>query len=479
MADKGANSARYGSLPFNEQITFFRNKLNVPTESWSDLWRHGHNSGFSVAGAMKDDLLNDFRRAVDAAIADGKSLTWFKKEFNSIVAKHGWDHTGKASWRAKVIFDTNMRQSYNAGRYEQLQHFEYWRYAHGDSRYPRELHLKWHGTLLPKSDAWWQTHFPQNGWGCKCRIYGVSQSELERRGLTTTAAPNDGMREWEDKVTGEVHQVPKGIDPGFDYIPKRSINQVKQLQLAKRKAPVYQVPERLVYSAFSTIKGVNVDGLNRVLADMAEHGSAPQVAMLGKFIQGYDIKSLFLKQAEMGFNNSGAKAIEQATKDYINGSHFHPRQYYTTRRYRRSWGFTSKSYDNVNIKAASSTQLSKVNVNELRQAVALADIQASKRQTIFSLSSVVRNTSMSGDHGGTVVTWLHEIGHQLHFKAGSPAVPVTAELTRYSGKDKFEWHAEHFAAWVLNRKALAEFNAEIAEYFDKLVATVVNQGSHS
>ncbi len=304
----------------------------------------------------------------------------------------------------------------------------------------------------------------------------MSQSELERRGLTTTAAPNDGMRDWTNKATGEVHQVPKGIDPGFDYIPMRSINQVKQQQLAKRKAPLYQAPERLIHSAFSTIKGVNVDGLNRVLAGIAATSSAPQVAMLGKFIQGYDIKSLFLKQAEMGFNNSGAKAIEQASKDYINGSHFHPRQYYTTRHYRKSWGFTSKSYDNVNIKAASSIQLSKVNVNELRQAVALADIQASKQQAIFSLSSVVRNTSESGNHGGTVVTWLHEIGHQLHFKAGSPAVPVSAELTRYSGKNKFEWHAEHFAAWVLNRNALAEFNSEIAEYFDKLVETVVTQG---
>ncbi len=125
MAKAALTSASYGSLPFEQQISFFRNKLNVPTESWTELWRHGHNSGFSVAGAMKDDLLNDFRRSVDAAIADGKSLTWFKKEFNNIVAKHGWEHTGKVSWRAKVIFDTNMRQSYNAGRYEQLQHFEY------------------------------------------------------------------------------------------------------------------------------------------------------------------------------------------------------------------------------------------------------------------------------------------------------------------------------------------------------------------
>ncbi|MCJ8272920.1 MAG: phage head morphogenesis protein, partial [Psychrosphaera sp.] len=159
-------AVRYGSLPFIEAITFFKGKLNVPTERWNDVWQAGHNNAFMVAGAMKDDLLNDFRKAVDMAIAEGKSLTWFKKEFKNIVARHGCEHTGKAAWRSKVIYDTNIRQSYNAGRFEQLQHFEFWEYRHGDSLSPRPMHLSWNGLLLAKDDAWWLTHMPQNGWGC-------------------------------------------------------------------------------------------------------------------------------------------------------------------------------------------------------------------------------------------------------------------------------------------------------------------------
>ncbi|PKG74228.1 F protein [Shewanella sp. GutCb] len=473
------SSARDGSLPFNEQITFFRNKLNVPTESWTELWRHGHNSGFSVAGAMKDDLLNDFRRAVDAAIADGKSLTWFKKEFNNIVAKHGWQHTGKAGWRAKVIFDTNMRQSYNAGRYEQLQQFDYWRYAHGDSRYPRELHLKWHDTLLPKSDVWWQTHFPQNGWGCKCRIYGVSQSELERKGLTTAAAPNDGLRDWTDKTTGEVHQIPKGIDPGFDYIPKRSANQTKQQQLAKQKAPVYQVPERLVPTAFSTVKGVNVDGLNQVLSAISKNSSAPQVARLGEFLKIHDIRSVFVKQAEMGLYNKGAKDIEQAVLGYLKPSEYNPRYLYAIRGYKNTRGFTSKHFDHVVVKVASTTTLSKVDVNELRQLVALAHEFYKRGKPEFSMSHIVRTYGESKGHSGTIVTWLHELGHQVHYKAGGPSAPAFQGLTRYGGTNSAEWHAEHFAAWLLNRNALAEFNADIANYFDKLVEQAIANGANN
>ncbi|NKF51371.1 head morphogenesis protein [Shewanella sp. WXL01] len=210
-------NAYFGSLPFIQQINFFRNKLNLPTEHWDDIWQGSHARAFVVAGAMKHDLLNDMRKAVDAAIADGKSLTWFQTEFKNIVAKHGWQHTGSAPWRANVIYSTNMRQSYNAGRWQQLQQFPYWRYAHGDSRVPRELHLKWHGTILPKDHPWWDTNFPQNGWGCKCRVYGVSQIQMDRKKLKVSQAPNDGVRDWTNKATGEVHQVPKGIDPGFDY----------------------------------------------------------------------------------------------------------------------------------------------------------------------------------------------------------------------------------------------------------------------
>ncbi|WP_065204262.1 phage head morphogenesis protein [Shewanella woodyi] len=473
-----SSRVRYGSLPFNEQITFFRNKLNVPTEIWSDLWRHGHNSGFSVAGAMKDDLLNDFRRAVDAAIADGKSLTWFKKEFNTIVARNGWEHTGKASWRAKIIFDTNMRQSYNAGRYEQLQRFEYWRYAHGDSRYPRELHLKWHDTLLPKSDPWWQTHFVSNGWGCKCRIYGVSQSEFERKGLSTTSRPNDGLRDWEDKTTGEIHQIPKGIDPGFDYIPQRGTNLIKQQEIAKRKAVVYQAPERLVPSAFSTAQGVNVDGLNQVLSAISKTSSAPQVAKLGEFFKRHDVKSVFVKQAEMGHNNKGAKDIQQAVQEYLKPSEFSPKYFYTIPGYRKTRGFTSKYFDHVVVKVANSTKLAKVDVDEVRQLVTLAHEFYKRGKTEYSMSHIVRTYGESKDHSGTLVTWLHEIGHQVHFKAGGGAAPNIPGLTRYSGANSAEWHAEHFAAWVLNRNALAEFNTDIANYFDKLVEQAIANGAN-
>ena len=34
-----------------------------------------------------------------------------------------------------------------------------------------------------------------------------------------TRAPKTETYNWTNKKTGEIHQLPKGIDPGFDYNP--------------------------------------------------------------------------------------------------------------------------------------------------------------------------------------------------------------------------------------------------------------------
>ncbi len=203
-------------LPFNEAATFFQSKLNIPTQKWDDLWKGQHAKGFMVAGAYKADLLSDFYTAVDKAVTKGVSLETFRKDFDSIVAKHGWSYNGSRDWRSEIIYSTNVRQAYNAGRWaqqtdpEQLKILPYLTYRHGDSRHPRPHHLAWNGTTLPASDPWWDTHYPKNGWGCKCRVYGSTKTEF---GEAKLAGKGDAPASPLDPKTGE----PVGIDKGFGY----------------------------------------------------------------------------------------------------------------------------------------------------------------------------------------------------------------------------------------------------------------------
>lgn len=199
---------------FAEQATFFWQKLNLPTDTWRDVLRGAHDRAFVVAGAQKADLLADLRSAVDRSIREGKSLQWFQDNFDQIVARHGWDHTGDRAWRAKVIYQTNMLTSYAAGRQVQLRQAAedglWWMYRHSDSvMHPRPLHVSWDKLCLPASHTWWRTHYPPNGWGCACYVVAVHPSRLPAGAKTT--APDDGT----DPRSGG----PAGIDEGWNYAP--------------------------------------------------------------------------------------------------------------------------------------------------------------------------------------------------------------------------------------------------------------------
>lgn len=215
--------------PFAEQLEFFRKKLNLSTEHYDDILAAAHDSAFVVAGAAKADLLDDLRKAVDQSIAEGKSIGWFRKEFDHIIEKRGWkgwtgsDTDAGYDWRTRVIYRTNIASSYAAGRWEQLNHPDllkrrpYWKYIHNDSvTTPRPLHVSWSGIVLRYDDPWWETHFPPNGWGCRCRVTAVRGKEYKGE-----SAPDNGNYTHEDR-DGIEHNIPKGIDYGWDYAPGAS-----------------------------------------------------------------------------------------------------------------------------------------------------------------------------------------------------------------------------------------------------------------
>jgi len=212
-----------GSQPFQEAIDHFRQKLNVPSKRWTDIWQGAHTRAFTVAGAQSEALLADFRTAIDRAISEGRTLKDFQADFDRIVADHGWSYKGSRGWRTRTIYRTNMRTAYQAGRYRQmtdervLKRRPFWEYAHGDSENPRPKHLGWDGLVLRHDAAFWDTHYPPNGWGCSCFVRALSQRGLERRGKS---GPDDSPAiETRTARLGDGTQVavPKGVDPGWAY----------------------------------------------------------------------------------------------------------------------------------------------------------------------------------------------------------------------------------------------------------------------
>ena len=216
-------------LPFDEAIAFFRQKDRVPTAHWTDVWRTAHSHSFMVAGAATDALLSDFQDAIQQALDDGTTLATFRTEFDAIVERHGWSYNGSPGWRSRIIYETNLSTAYSAGRYAQLTEpdtltaFPYWTYIHSGSRHPRLQHKAWDGLTLRADDPFWNSHYPPNGWRCGCRVAPTSQAGLARMGKSEPdTAPPIAYRTWRNPRTGAEHQVPVGIDPGFDYNPGKA-----------------------------------------------------------------------------------------------------------------------------------------------------------------------------------------------------------------------------------------------------------------
>lgn len=223
-----------------EAIAAFRRRgLNpFPSYSWLDVDAQMHRAGFTVAKSIQYDVTGVIYAELLRVLAEGRTFADFKRELVPLLKAKGWwgrapmtdPATGAtevvqlgSERRLRIIFDTNLRMSYAEGRWEQIQRVKgsrpYLRYvAVLDSR-TRPEHRAWHGTILPVDHPWWRTHFPPNGWRCRCTVQQVSKRDLQRNGWTVSDPPPDDPRPWRNRRTGEERQIPAGIDPGFDHNP--------------------------------------------------------------------------------------------------------------------------------------------------------------------------------------------------------------------------------------------------------------------
>lgn len=256
---RNSPALKVGRLPFAEQIAFFRRKVPLPSESWTQLYTAGHDHGFVIAGATREALLQDFFESVDTAISEGKSLESFRRDFDRIVTAHGWDYNGSRNWRSRVIYDTNLFGSFSAGRRDQLlsmtRTHPYWMYVHSDAvKHPRPEHQALDGLVLRWDDPFWATFFPPNGWGCQCSIRALTERQLRAMGKDgPDQAPDIPIREvviGQRGPTPRTVRVPEGIDPGFEYAPGAT---VPQGALGRRAVQAQQAAPDLTQSRWRPV----------------------------------------------------------------------------------------------------------------------------------------------------------------------------------------------------------------------------------
>lgn len=235
--------------PPPEASRFLMNKGLKPSFAWEDVEPEEHAVAFTVAKAMQLDVLEDIRAEVQRALDEGRTLEQFKRDLKPKLVAAGWwgrkqmtdPVTGEVGEvqlgsprRLKTIYDSNLRSARAAGQWERIQRTKrampYLVYELGPSERHRADHAAKRGLVLPADDPFWDTWFPPNGWGCKCRVRQIGRREAERLGIRE--APRVEERPWRNPRTGEVRMVPRGIDPAWTGNPGANRMQRMEQMLA-------------------------------------------------------------------------------------------------------------------------------------------------------------------------------------------------------------------------------------------------------
>lgn len=215
---------------------YFDQKALRPAFSWLDVWGEEHAKAFTVAKATETELLGTFQRSISTALKEGQTFETWKEEVEKELRRLKWwgprevtDPLGRdtskivdfsSPRRLRTIFNSNMRAARAAGQWQRIQRSKralpFILYVQSVSLNPRSEHLGWVGTILPVDDPFWRTHFPPNGWECKCAVRSVTAREAKSLGYDPDVpGPQIVWRKFVNRRTGEVMQLPEGIDRGW------------------------------------------------------------------------------------------------------------------------------------------------------------------------------------------------------------------------------------------------------------------------
>lgn len=223
-------------MPPEEALDFLRRKGLRTTFDYRDMLGDEHARAFTIAKMMDADLLATVQESLTDAVARGVPFeAWADSIVPTLQAKGWWGRrqvvdpvTGQvvvaqlgSPSRLQTIYRTNMQSAYAAGNWDAIEDqadlAPYLLYDAVDDHRTRPEHAAWDGLVLPITDPWWKTHYPPNGWNCRCSVIQLSAEEVADMGLVPArGAPKEKGYTWENPRTHKRERIPKGIDPGWN-----------------------------------------------------------------------------------------------------------------------------------------------------------------------------------------------------------------------------------------------------------------------
>lgn len=226
MADPAPTSI---GVKFSEAIEFLRRVLAIGSDEWLQILAQEGEVSSAIADDTVRSVVESLAQAVLEAIENGGSLESFREDYARIVAENGWAYHGNEAWHSQLIWRLHTGTAFSAGYWEQAQRLEaarpgtvYGRLVTAGDNRVRHTHAEMHGIIRPIGDAYWKTHWPPNGFNCRCSVMVITERDMRRYGWSVT--PDNDPR----------LLVPP--DPGWSFNAGAAGARLRQLQKVREGA---------------------------------------------------------------------------------------------------------------------------------------------------------------------------------------------------------------------------------------------------
>jgi SPP1 gp7 family putative phage head morphogenesis protein len=273
-------------VQFEEAIEFLRRRLDLTSSEWRAIWAEAGGIAREATDQVGAAVARDLLKAVADVLAEGGTLEDFRKRYAAVLQEAGWSAEGKPGWHSRLVYRLHIGNAYAAGRYEQAERMQaarperqlYFRYVTiGDHRV-RPQHRAWHGIILPIGHPFWKTHYPPNGFNCRCHVQVVADRDLRRYGWDVTPDTDPRLqvppeKGWAGNVGFAGARLRQARGQAPVEVPATPVAEVDEagLELAARLG-VFDDAEGAAMTAADLLAGIPADELPRMRAAWQTRG---------------------------------------------------------------------------------------------------------------------------------------------------------------------------------------------------------------
>jgi SPP1 gp7 family putative phage head morphogenesis protein len=161
------------------------NTLPDPDDLWEIDWNIEQaealqafdKEAFEVGEKISTQLLDDIKMQARKAITEGQSFSEFLKQ----VQMTGYEPANP--YHLRTNYSAAVNNSYKAGDWIASQNardlFPYLLYVAILDDRTRDEHEALHGYVMLADSIFWDTHYPINGWNCRCDTEQLTASEAQ------------------------------------------------------------------------------------------------------------------------------------------------------------------------------------------------------------------------------------------------------------------------------------------------------------